>query len=57
MKPSFFKLVLLYYVKIFSINIKTIWFTLVDCGENIKVEPIKEEFNDKDNVEDPLYLQ
>ena len=27
------------------------------CGENIKVEPIKEEFNDKDNVEDLLYLQ
>ena len=22
--------------------------TLVDCWENIKVEPIKEEFNDKD---------
>ena len=31
--------------------------TLVDCGENIKVELINEEFNDKDNVEDPLYLQ
>ena len=29
---------------------------LVDCGKNIKVEPIKEKFNDKDNVEDPFYL-
>ena len=26
----------------------------VDCGENIKVETIKEEVNDEESVDDPL---
>ena len=28
----------------------------VDCGENIKVESIKEEINEEESVEDPLYI-
>ena len=29
----------------------------VDCGENIKLENIKEEINEEESVENPLFVQ